>query len=433
MTPEHRPGRPSRLLPGPARVVLAALLAGVVLLAGVRPARSDGDPKEIARLIEQLGDDDLATRKEAEKKLNEIGEPALAPLRQAAKKHADADVRLRAVVLVRAIEKGAFGEMRKFTGHTGAVRHLAVSRDGKRALSGSMDNTVRLWEIDTGKELKKMTGHTSWAWQVAFSPDDKNGLSSGSLDKTLRLWNLADGKELRKFDSPTVARKTDPAEYGVPRVYGAAVSPDGRYVVSGEAGAAGLLRLWEAETGKEVRKLEGHTGWVWKVQFFPDGKKIASVGSSDYSFRVWDAETGKALVVGEKAHDGFVVGLAISPDGKRLLTSGRDGRVKLWDAETGKLARTYEDGTRRDNIECVAFSKDGKRFLAGGDGLVRLYDVGTGKVLHRFEGHTTVARAPAGGAETETKHYVFAVAFVDERRALSAGDDNVVRLWGLPK
>src|SRR5262249_54031956 len=151
-------------------------------------------------------------------KLADIGEPALEQLRKAAKEHLDADVRLRSIVLVRAIEKGAFGEIRKFVGHTGHIRHIAVSRDGKHALTASMDNTARLWDIDNGKELKKLAGHTSWAWTVAFSPDEARVLTSGSLDKTMRLWDLQDGKEVRKYEGHTG------------RVYGAAFSPDGKHV-----------------------------------------------------------------------------------------------------------------------------------------------------------------------------------------------------------
>jgi WD40 repeat protein len=388
----------------------ALLSAAFLLLTNPAPARSEPDAKEIAKLIEQLGDDELDTRKAAEKKLADIGEPALAQLRKAAKEHLDADVRLRSIVLVRAIEKGAFGEIRKFVGHTGHIRHIAVSRDGKRALTGGMDNSARLWDIDTGKELKKLTGHTSWVWSVAFSPNETHALTAGSLDKTMRLWDLQTGKEERKYEGHTG------------RVYGAAFSPDGKHVLSGGSEKIGAeeknsnLRLYEIDTGKEVRKYEGHTGWVWKVLFSPDGKRIASAGCNDYSFRIWDTDSGKPLVIGTKAHNGFVVGIAFSPDGKHLLTSGRDLTVKLWEVETGKLVRTYTGTT--DNVEALAFSKDGKRFLAGENKVVHLFDTESGKILHRFEDHTD---------------WVYAVAFVDGRRALSAGADNMMRLWGLPR
>jgi WD40 repeat protein len=388
-----------------ARLFSVVVLVVLALVSAVSLAGDEVDDKKIAKLIEQLGDDDVDVRKAADKTLSEIGEPALAQLQKAAKSHPDADVRLRAIVLTRLIGRTYFGELRRFSGHTGNIRHIVVSKDGKRMLTASMDYTARVWEIDSGKELLKFAGHGSWVWSIAYAPDEKTVLSSGALDKTLRLWNPQDGKEIRKFEGHTS------------RVYGAVFSPNGKYALSSGAEMDTSIRLWEVETGKEVRKFDGHTGWVWRVLFSPDGKKIASVGCNDKSFRIWETETGKPLIIGANAHDGFVVGLSFSPDGKHLLTSGRDQTCKLWDVETGKLLKTYT--SMADNVEAVAFSKDGKRFLAGENKVVHVFDTETGKIVHRFEDHTDV---------------VYAVAWhPDGRRALSGGADNVVRLWGVPK
>jgi WD40 repeat protein len=388
-----------------ARIVGVLALSAVVLLSGGL-ARSDTDGKTIAKLIEQLGDDEQDVRKAAEKKLREIGEEALEQLKKAAKGHADADVRLRAIVLARAIEKGLYGEIRKFTGHTAAVRHIAVSKDGKRMLSGSQDKTMRLWDLQTGKEIRQFKGHTGWVWSCAWSPDNKTAVSAGSLDKTLRLWDVDTGNEIRKFEGHTG------------RAYGAAFSPDGKHILSGGAESDPTLRLWETDTGKEVRKYEGHTGWIWKVLFSPDGKKALSAGCNDYSARIWDVDSGKQLVTISQAHgENFRVGIAWHPDGKKVLTSGRDGFIRLWDAETGKELHKYTG--LADNVECLAYNKDGKRFLAGENKMCYLFDSDSGKIIHRFEDHTD---------------WVYAIAFTpDGRRAVSGGADNTVRLWGLPK
>src|SRR5262245_55962068 len=428
----HRPSRP-----GAARTFALAGLALIALLVGLAlPARSQDDKKqddkkedtqkedtkkeetkatkaEIAKMIEQLGDDDVDVRRAAEKKLVGEGEGVLPAIRKAARDHTDPDVRLRCIVLCSTLIKKLYGEVRKYTGHTGAIRHIAVSKDGKRVLTGGMDNIVYLWDVNKEKPLQKMTGHTSWAWQVGFSPDEKKAISSGGMDKTLRLWDLSNGDELKKFEGHTA------------RAYGAAFAPDGKHVASGGAGDDCTVRLWDVKEAKEVKKLTGHTGWIWKVVYSADGKRLASAGCNDYSFRVWDVEdpeNAKELFVVNKAHeDGFVVGIAFTPDGKQVLTSGRDSTVKLWSATDGKLARTYTGVG--DNVEAIAFSKDGKRFLAGENKIVHVFDTTSGKIIHRFEEHPDV---------------VYAVAFLPDGKALSAGaggagNDFTMRLWNVPK
>jgi WD40 repeat protein len=379
-------------------IFLRALSFILLLALAASAAIADGGPdKEIAALIERLGDDDLDTRQAAERKLRELLDQAVPQLQQAARRHPDADVRLRALRLVR-----GQGE---FRGHDKDIRHIAVSKDGKTALTASMDATVRLWDVKTARELRKFAPHDTWAWCVAFSPDETRVLSSDALGKALKLWDLATGKELRRYTGHAG------------RVYAAAFSPDGKYVLSSGAESDTVARLYETETGKEVRKFEGHTGWVWRAVFSPDGKKVATAGCNDKSYRVWDAESGKPLVIGANAHEERVEGICFSPDGNHLLTSGRDQTCKLWEAESGKLLRTYRGST--DNVETVAFSPDGKRFLAGEKDGVCVFDTQSRAVVHRFGEH-------AGR--------VFAVAWLpDGKRALSGGEDAVMRLWGVPK
>ncbi|HXG09523.1 MAG TPA: WD40 repeat domain-containing serine/threonine-protein kinase, partial [Gemmataceae bacterium] len=152
-------------------------------------------------------------------------------------------------------------EVRRFTGHTDGVSSVAFSPDGRYALSGSWDQTLRLWKVATGKEVRRFTGHTDWVNSVAFSPDGRYALSA-SWDKTLRLWEVAMGQEVHHFEGHTGP------------VNSVAFSPDGRYALSGSADQT--LRLWEAATGQEVRRFTGHTGGVNSVAFSPDGRYALS-------------------------------------------------------------------------------------------------------------------------------------------------------------
>jgi WD40 repeat protein len=309
------------------------------------------------------------------------------------------------------------GEVRRFEGHTGAVRSVAISCDGRFVLSGSGfpdgDQTLRLWDTRTGKELRRFTGHTGQVLSVAFSSDGKHALS-GSSDATVRLWDVASGKELHCFTG----------HRGL--VQGVAFSPDGRHALSGSVDFT--VRLWDITSGKELRCFAGHTHRVQSVAFSPDGKRVLS-GGWDSTVRLWDVTTGEELRR-FAGHTSWVNGVAFSPDGRHVLSGSLDHSVRLWDVGAGKEVRRFGGHTR--SVESVAFSPDGRWALSGGrDSTVRLWDVATGKELRCFTKHTDV---------------VFSVAFShDGRLALSgsggidkgvndwaAGSDWTVRLWRLP-
>ena len=117
------------------------------------------------------------------------------------------------------------------------------------------------------------------------------------------------------------------------------------------------MRLWDVETGKELRRFIGHTHYVESVGFSPDGKWVLS-GSRDATVRLWHVDSGKELRC-YKGHTDFVFSVVFSPDGKRALSASRDATVRLWDADSGKELRCFTGHT--DAVFSVAFSPDGKR------------------------------------------------------------------------
>eukprot|EP00741_Cyanophora_paradoxa_P015546 tig00020902_g15007.t1 len=162
-------------------------------------------------------------------------------------------------------------------------------------------------------------------------------------------------------------------------------TPDRKWIVSGSDD--NLVRVWDAETGTELRKLEGHKDNIISVAVHvsTDGKWIVS-GSNDKSLQVWDAETGAGLRK-LQGHTGWVTSVVVSADGKRIISGSSDKSVRVWEMETGAEMRKLEGHTR--NVNSVAVSKDGKRIVSGSDDKsVRVWDMETGAELRKLEGHT---------------------------------------------
>jgi len=291
------------------------------------------------------------------------------------------------------------GEVRAFRGHSEWVAGIAISSDGKRAISGSKDKTLRLWNVETGAKIRRFSGHTGVVRGVAFSPDDKTVLSGGE-DRTLRLWDVESGQEKMRLEKVTG------------HVNGVAFSPDGKRVAAGTDDAT--LSLWEAATGRLVGSFAGHSLKVMGVAFSADGKRLLS-GGGDKTARVWNAETG-ALLQTFTGHAGAVNAVAFSSDGRRVVTSSDDTTARVWDLASGRELVNFSAHTKKS--WGVAFLPDGKRVLSGSeDRSVKLWDAGTGKEITHFETGSEVGDLRLSR---------------DGRRFVVGLMDRTMRLWALP-
>jgi WD40 repeat protein len=383
---------------------LAASLVASAVLAGLAVPQDQKPPSaaQIKGWIEQLGDEDLDTRKAATKKLETAGESALIALREAAKKHKDADVRLRAAVVARAIHQKLFGEIRQFTGLKGWLLRVVITPDGKHVVCSG--DTISIWELDTGKKVRTFS---TGGWGLDLSRDGKKILCS-TADRSIRLYDFDTGKELQRFTGHRG------------EVWAAALSPDGKHAFTG--GFDRVIRVWETATGKEVRSFST-PDYPRCSAISPDGKHLA-VGhfpgtlNSAGVVRIWDWQNSKQVAAGT-GHTQAITAVAWSRDGKALASASFDGTVRLWDPATGKERKKL---TGHSGAEGVTFALDGKRVVSAGidaDPTIRVWDVATGKEVCRFDGHTG---GPLGVAVTP-----------DGKKVLSCAKDSTLRLWPMPK
>ncbi|MFN8564802.1 MAG: protein kinase [Anaerolineae bacterium] len=291
----------------------------------------------------------------------------------------------------------ATGEVvRTFSGDGGEVYAVAFSSDGTYIATGNEDHTVKLWDTATGQQIRTFTGHEAEVESVAFSPDDKYLLTRSLYDGSARLWDVSTGQQLRSF--------TNDGARGV------AFSPDGQWMLVSDIDSTATL--WETSTGHLARTFRGHANSVYSVAFSPDGKYIVT-GSIDNTAKLWDAATGREIYT-FRGHSASVRAVAFSPDGRYVATGSSDHTIRLWDAATGQELRRFSAHLER--IWSIAFSPDGRTLVsASADHTVKLWNVVTDDEMGTFSVPNTE---------------IFDVAFSPNGAyALTASADNTARLW----
>ena len=273
-------------------------------------------------------------------------------------------------------------EVALLSGHNGEVKSIAYSPDGKMLASAGIDETIRLWNPNTSENLATLSGHDGLVTDVAFSPDGKT-LISGSGDATVRLWSTETRRQIWSADTPQTRMQAPrvrdvfgfenaPGPFDVLAfqwVLAVAYSPDGKTLAS-SGSSDGTIQLWDVESGKHTKTLKGHTDTVRSVAFSPDGKTLVSA-SKDSTLRVWDTNTGRMLrkLAG---HSNGIKTVVFSRDGKMIASGSEDATVRLWDAETGRFLPTLSG--HFSGIKAVAFSPDGKTAVSGDSSTILFWD-----------------------------------------------------------
>jgi WD40 repeat protein/tetratricopeptide (TPR) repeat protein len=407
-------------------------------------------------------------------------------------------------------------ELAVMHGHSDGVNDVAVLPDGNRVVSGSYDRTARVWDVTNGRELMVLRGHDDAIYGVAVSPDGKHILTASS-DRTVRVWNsLSGGLEAVLRHNRVVftvavtkdglyavtgsqdgtriwelASGTEVTALSAEEALHLALTPDGERLITSSGNTARVWKLadghedliingvkrnvavtpdskllidderqWDLETGQalsthlstplswirrvvttpngedivvpqafdtstvaivrlkqhpELAVLQGHKDSIWSVAVTPDGKRLIT-GSHDKTARIWDLATGKQLAV-LSGHTGPLQGMAVTADGTRLLTTSMDLTVRVWDLANYRQLAVLNGHT--DMVRGVAVTPDGTRAVTGSeDKTLRVWDLASGQQL-------TVLKE-------DDADRIWSVAMApDGNRVVTGYDDGTARVWDI--
>jgi WD40 repeat protein len=310
------------------------------------------------------------------------------------------------------------------------LARVALSADGLTLASAGHDGTLRLWDVQNGKELRQFkSAQFNGMSGLAFAPDGKT-LASKSQNNAIQIWNVADGKELRQLNKQPANRA-----YVSSQANSLAYSGDGKLLASGTMEMednkwSSSVKIFEMDTGKELSQIKGQQfGVPGSLVFTADKKLVAWVGG-DSMIHVNEVATGKELKqVGGPLRGGYLSSLLFLPDNKTLLSKGyQEEAVHFWDVTTGKETRQLgESGDNQAGAlamiygygyssQLLALTADGKTLACGGLGnTVRLWDMATGKEHIAGGGHQGAVASLSVSPDSKT--------------VFSWGYDGVVRQW----
>jgi len=283
------------------------------------------------------------------------------------------------------------------TGHTQIIYMIALSPNGEVLASGSDDKTIKIWDVEDGKEIITLTGHTNSIYGVTFSPDGKL-LASCSQDKTIKIWRMKDGKNIRTLTPHANS------------IYSLTFSPNGEFLAS--SSWDGSIKISRVKDGQEIRAIAAHQSLVYCVVFSPDGELLAS-SSLDKTIKIWRVKDGQ-LMRTLTSHLDWVRCVAFSPDGEFLASGSHDHSIKVWWVKNGQEILTFKGHSWY--VDCLAFSPDGEYIISGSNQTIKLWRVKDAQEICTLNEHT---------------NSVYAIAFSPDGETFASGSsDKTIKIWG---
>jgi WD40 repeat protein len=302
-------------------------------------------------------------------------------------------------------------EVRRFEGHEGGVMDVEFTPDGKHILSAGgsdlryevpgVDNSIRLWEVETGEQVKILEGHTEPLIDIAISPDGRKAVST-ALDNSIRLWDLNSGEEIQRLEYQSTP-------------WAIATHPDGRRALIGTGDPS--LIMWDLESGEILDHFIGHEGIPFGLAISPDGKTALS-GDPATSLILWDVESGQQIRRFSYDIGEAIMGIVFSPDSRLAVIQANNRNVVVWDTETWEIVRVFTENEGSMDLNGLDIGPDGRTVVsADWDGNALVWDLVSDEILHDFS-----SRKPLP---------IFSSISPDGRTLLLGSQDHTVTLWDL--
>jgi WD40 repeat protein len=281
-------------------------------------------------------------------------------------------------------------------GHCSTVSAVAFSPIANVLASASWDETVKLWDVNTGTEQYTLSGHEGWVRAVAFSPDGKM-VASASDDKTVKLWQVATGIEWHTFH--------DHSE----EVAAVAYSSDGKMLASASYDMA--VKIWDPSERVLLRTLQGHSDCINTLAFSPDCTLLVS-GSDDEEVKLWNMCSNDAPITIQSGF-GEVSSVAFSPVGDMVASASNDRKIRLWNVANNTVTQILDGHSA--TVSALAYSSGGKILASASfDKTVKLWDPYSGTLLQTLESHTKAVRS---------------LSFANDIMLASSSEDRMVNIW----
>ncbi|ORY89421.1 WD40-repeat-containing domain protein [Leucosporidium creatinivorum] len=287
-------------------------------------------------------------------------------------------------------------------GHTANIKAVRfMGAEGKQLVSGSSDNTVRIWDTSTSNCTTIMRGHRSRIWDVDATTNGDR-IASASGDRTVKVWNWQAEEELQRCATTLEGNLGD--------VYAARWHPMGNHIATG--GYDKIVRLFDVESGTILKTFTGHSLSISSVMFNPLGNLIVS-GSKDSNVRFWDSVSGLCIRT-LNAQLGEVTSVDMSDS--YLLTNSRDNSVRLWDVRMLRPLRRFKaHSNTSQNFIRASFAHSSLLVSGSEDGVLYMWDRESSEVLQTLEGHDGI---------------VYGAVWNDKQSLLASyGSDAKIRTW----